>query len=494
MPQQSKTDTFLKGVSITTVFTIATGVLGIVYFAVMSRLLTKADFGYFAALTGVMTVISSIADAGLGAAIIQKKDADKSFISTAFTMSFLLGLSCFLLVFFLAPVLARMVADDYLTTPIRVMSVTLLFNSFTSVANAQLYRKLQFKRIGTISFVSNIFNTALSVALAFRGFGLFAMIAYATFGPFLTMVLLYTTSAKVPKFGIQKDYVKGIFSFGGWLTLSVICNKIATYIDRLVLPKMTSVETLGAYTRPASFTSNLTGALTDIMDKVLFPMLSDIQDNRQAAINIFYRATELLNSFSAILGCILFFNAELVITIFFGKEWLELVPVMRVVSLSSVFFIDAQLVDCFFRSLNFVKTGFFIRLFALFWNLFCIYWGAKYGVMGIAISLTFANISVIILRMLVLASKLGASKRIMFIKWITAWKVALIPAFIGFAYLFIFSNTTILSNAVFAILFGLVIIVELVFFPSIVGKEYRETVYPKVRTIGQKIRVLNIEK
>ena len=63
MPQQSKTDTFLKGVSITTVFTIATGVLGIVYFAVMSRLLTKADFGYFAALTGVMTVISSIADA-----------------------------------------------------------------------------------------------------------------------------------------------------------------------------------------------------------------------------------------------------------------------------------------------------------------------------------------------------------------------------------------------------------------------------------------------
>lgn len=486
MAEQSKTDTFLKSVSITTVFTIATGVLGIVYFAVMSRLLSKADFGYFAALTGVMTVISSIADAGLGAAIIQKKDADKSFISTAFTMSFLLGLSCFLIVFFGAPLLARLVADDYLTTPIRVMSVTLLFNSFTSVANAQLYRKLQFKRIGTIGFVSNVFNTALSVALAIKGFGLYAMIAYATFGPFLTMILLYTTSAKVPKPGIQKEYVKGIFSFGGWLTLSVICNKIATYIDRLVLPKMTSVETLGAYTRPASFTSNLTGALTDIMDKVLFPMLSDIQDNRQAAISVFYRATELLNSFSVILGCVLIFNAELIIQLFFGPEWLELVPVMRVVSLTSVFFIDAQLVDCFFRSFNFVKIGFFIRLFALFWNLFCIYWGAKFGVMGIAISLTFANISVIILRMIVLNTKLGASKRIMFVKWITAWRVAFPPALLGLVYLMVFPETTVLSNIVFAVLFGMVILAEFAFLPSFVGREYKETIYPKVKGMIEK--------
>ena len=481
MPLQSKTDTFLKGVSITTVFTIATGVLGIVYFAVMSRLLSKADFGYFAALTGVMTVISSIADAGLGAAIIQKKDADKAFISTAFTMNFLLGLSCFLIVFFGAPLLARLVADDYLTTPIRVMSVTLLFNSFTSVANAQLYRKLQFKRIGTISFLSNIFNTALSVALAIKGFGLYAMIAYATFGPFLTMILLYTTSAKVPKLGIQKGYVKGIFSFGGWLTLSVICNKIATYIDRLVLPKMTSVETLGAYTRPASFTSNLTGALTDIMDKVLFPMLSDIQDNRQAAINIFYRATELLNAFSAILGCILFFNAEMIITLFFGKEWLDLVPVMRVVSLTSVFFIDTQLVDCFFRSLNFVKTGFFIRLFALFWNLFCIYWGAKYGVMGIAASLAFANISVIILKMLVLNKKLGARKRIMFAKWISSWKVAILPIAIGSIYLLLIPQTSVLTDILFAIIFGGVILYEFLFRPSLVGMEYTNTLYPIIK-------------
>lgn len=481
MSEQSKLNIFLKGISVTTIFTIVTGILGVVYFAVMSRLLSKTDFGYFAALTGVMTVVSSIADAGLGAAIIQKKDADKDFISTAFIMSFMLGLCCFIIVFFCAPLLARMVADDYLTTPIRIMSVTLIFNSFISIANAQLYRNLRFKRIGTIQFVSNFCNTALSVALAIKGFGLYAMIAYATFGPFLTMVLLYTTSSKLPGFFFQRNYVKNIFSFGGWLTLSVICNKVTTYIDRLVLPKMTSVETLGAYTRPASFTSNITGTLTDIMDKVLFPMLSDIQNNRQAAISVFYRATEQLNSFSAMFGCILFFNASLIIRVFFGVEWLELVPVMQVVSIASVFFIDTQLVDCFFRSLNYVKIGFYIRFFAMLWSLFCIYWGAKFGVMGIAISLTFANISVIVLKMLVLSKKIGANWKIMLKKWVSSWRSAICPFFVGMLFLILIPKPSLRISIVFAVFFALVLLFEFLFFPKIIGEEYNKTIYPRIK-------------
>lgn len=476
----SKTDVFFKGISVTTLFTIISGVLGVVYFAVMSRLLSKADFGYFAALTGIMTVVSAIADAGLGAAIIQKKDADKAFVSTAFTLSLSLGVFCFILVFVLAPWLARLVADDYLTIPLRIMSVTLVFHSFTSVAYAQLYRALKFKRIGIIGFISNIINTSLSVILAIKGFGLYAMISYVTFGPILTTLLLYTTSTKVPRLGIQNDYIGGIFSFGGWLTLSVICNKISTYIDRLVLPKLTSVETLGAYTRPASFTSNITGALTDIMDKVLFPMLADIQDDRESARNVFYRAVELLNSFSVVLGCLFFFNAHLIITVFFGQEWIELVPVMRVVAITTVFFIDTQLVDCFFRSLNYVKTGFFIRLFALLWNLFCIYWGAKYGVMGIAVSLAFANVSVIVLKMFVLSHKIDASWKIMLEKWIKAWKSALPLVIIGVAFFIVFPLPSIIASICFAVIFALVIIIEFLCFPKFIGEEYMRTVFSTI--------------
>ena len=322
---------------------------------------------------------------------------------------------------------------------------------------------------------------------AIKGFGLYAMISYVTLGPILTTLLLYTTSVKLPRLGVQYNYVGGIFSFGGWLTLSVISNKVATYIDRLVLPKLTSVETLGAYTRPASFTSNITASLTDIMDKVLFPMLADIQDNKQAAISVFYRAVELLNSFSVILGCMFFFNAQLIIVVFFGEEWLELTPVMQVVAFTTVFFIDTQLVDCFFRSLNFVKTGFFIRLFALFWNLICIYVGAKYDVMGIAISLAFANISVIVLKMVVLSHKIDADWRLMFSKWIKAWRPAIPLVIIGLAFQILFPTPTIIHTICFAASFVLVVIIEFLFFPKFIGKEYIKTIYPTVQKLSDKL-------
>lgn len=293
---------------------------------------------------------------------------------------------------------------------------------------------------------------------------------------------------KVPRIGIQRSYVKGIFSFGGWLTLSVICNKIATYIDRLVLPRMTSVETLGAYTRPASFTNNITGSLTDIMDKVLFPMLSDIQDNKEAAVSVFYRAVELLNSFSAVLGCVFFFNADLIIRVFFGEEWMELVPVMRVVSLTTVFFIDTQLVDCFFRSLNFVKTGFYIRLFALFWNLFCIFWGAKYGVMGIAISLAIANISVIILKMLVLSCKINADWRVMVRRWLKAWRPSVPLIITGIIFMVFMRKPSLLISILFALLFAIIVLTIFLIQPKFVGKEYETSIYPHLEKIKSKFK------
>ena len=62
MTNGNKTNTLFKGLSIQTLITIIMGVLEITYFAVMSRLLTKTDFGYFAAIGGVMAICMSLLD------------------------------------------------------------------------------------------------------------------------------------------------------------------------------------------------------------------------------------------------------------------------------------------------------------------------------------------------------------------------------------------------------------------------------------------------
>ena len=207
--------------------------------------------------------------------------------------------------FFLSPLLARLVADDYLTTPLRLMSVSFVLNSLISVGNAQLYRQLKFKRVGAIRCVSYLAAGAIGILLALKGFGLYAIVAYTLLESVFVIILLYTTSVKLPKLKFSKSDSKGIIHFGGWLTASVILNNLTRELDKIITSKLISVEALGSYNRPAGFVSNLTSRITGIFDNVLFPMLSDLQNQKDRVLGIFYKAISLLNSFLFIIVSII---------------------------------------------------------------------------------------------------------------------------------------------------------------------------------------------
>lgn len=481
----SRTSILFKGISIQTIITIVMGTLEIVFFSIMSRLLSKADFGYFAAITGVMAICMSLSEAGLGSAVIQKKDTSKAYISTAFTLSIILGFVCSIILFISAQWIAELVADKTLTIPLQLMSTTIFMHSVISVGNAILYRKLDFKRIGFNSITAYIVSSCIAIVMALNGFGLYAIISSYVLNSLILVILLYGFSVKISTIGIDRKETKSIISFGGWLTIGVILNNISNQLDKLVLSKWISVEALGAYNRPAGFVSSINTKIHSIFDTVLFPMLSDIQDDKARVTNVFYRAVSLLNSLSIILAAIFFFNAELIITIFFGEKWLNVVPIMQISAMGAIFSIDSRLVDCFFRSLNYVKLGTQIRFWGVGLMLVSLYIGAQYGILGAAWSILIANFTLVLIKMIALAIKVKARITRMFIVWINAWKSAIIPVIIGGIYMTL--PHSIISNIVFAILFGIVIIIEFLFFPRMVGQEYLSSVYPLIEKIKNKI-------
>ena len=84
-------DKTIKGLSAQTIVTILSGIIEILVFSIMSRILSKADFGYYAALNSIFVIFQSLSEAGIGAAIIQKKEITNNYINTAFSLAFLLG-------------------------------------------------------------------------------------------------------------------------------------------------------------------------------------------------------------------------------------------------------------------------------------------------------------------------------------------------------------------------------------------------------------------
>ena len=470
MADQSNKGKLLKGMSSQTIVTIVMGVLNIVVFSIMSRLLSKEVFGYYAALWAVVTIFQGISEAGLGSAVIQKKKCTETYYSTAFTLSLSISTVLAFILFFSAPLLTRLISNETLTMPMRFLSMILITTSLESVGRGILIRQLKFLKFGIIQIVSYTISYGLGIFLAIKGIGLYSLVVAALLNSFLICLLVFVTGVHIPRLGIRRNECGEIVSFGGWLTASVIVNQLTTQLDKLVLSKWLSVEALGSYSRPSGFVSSINEKVNSIVDTTLFPILSSIQDNKAQIVGALKRAVGLLNSFSCVLAAVFFFNAELILTIFFGRDWLDLVWVLRVISIGVIFSVDARMVDCFFRSLGLVKDNFFLRLLCMLIMVSSLYIGAKYGILYTAIAVVSANIISIVIKFGYLCFKLQVSIWEVLSVFIKSLRPAVILCAIGIP--FICFSTTLAQQWLFAFLFGIAIVVEFFFVPNMVGPAY----------------------
>ena len=359
----------IKGISSQTVVTILLGIVEIVSFSIMSRLLTKVDFGYYASIAAVVAIFASFSDTGIGAAIIQTKHLHKHFVDNAFTLSLIFGLVISLLLFTLSGILANVVADNSMTTPLMLMSVTLLLNCLSSVFTSLMHRRLEFLRIGFIRLFSLVTTTIIAIWLAYDGYGYYSIITKTVLQAFISFVLAWYFCKTRFRLTIDQKTSCIIFKFSGWLMASVILRNLAHYVDKLLMPRLLSVSALGAYSRPKDFITQISTKINSIFDNALFPVLSSIQDEKEKIERSFTLSLSLLNTFALLLAMGFAFNSELIIRVFFGEEWLSLNLVMIVTSFVFVFNIDGRLSDCYLRSMALTKIQFYFRAFETILNI-----------------------------------------------------------------------------------------------------------------------------
>ncbi len=475
----SNTSKVVKGMSSQTIVTIVLGVVEIVSFSIMSRLLTQEDFGYYAAITAITAVFASFSETGIGAALVQQKELTKRYINNAFTISLLFGGFISLLLLLMADPLSRFVTDESMKTPLMLISVTLLLNCLTSINTSLMQRKLQFLRIGTIRLISLVITTVVAIWLAYKGFGYYAILTKAI----LTSIITYLLSLVLcgTRFGLALDKAtfRSIFSFSGWLMASVVFRNLAHQVDRLLMPRLLSVSSLGAYNRPKDFVGQLSDRFCGIFDIALFPVLSGIQDDSRALNSSFRRSLYIMNMFALLLTMAFMFNSELLIRVFFGEHWLHLRAVMFVISFSVLFNFDGRLADCYLRSLAMTKQQFFFRVFETALSVLGILVGYRWDIIGVAIAMIITNTLAKFIKIFYVGSKVGVmplqTTRIL----LSSWRYSLILLPICITSLFLLPSSWS-GNIAMASIFLLSVATLFILMPGFVGKEYKEEVYSKL--------------
>ena len=468
-----------RGLSSQTLVVILMGVLEIGVFALMSRLLTPEDFGYYAIIVAVIGVFQCITEAGLGSAVIQRSDATKEFISTALGWSVIFGVVFSLLSIILARPLSELMGYGYeLTTPLRWMSITILLFSVNSVARAMFMKTLDFMKFGWCQVLAYVLSSGLGIALAIAGYGVKSIVASAIANAVLMTIILFAERGSLPSIRIHSCYNKDILSYGGWLTGSVIVRRITTELDKFILTRWIPVAQIGAYNRPSGFISSIVDRVNGIYDTVLFPILSSFGNDGDKLRGSFLTAASLVSWASMIVMAGFVLSARIVIDIFFGAEWEWLVVIFRVLSLSILFLAYSRIGDCYFRSLGWVKAYFYIRLAVCFITSMCVYVGCKYGITGVAIGVLVSRFMDSVIKLLYLSFKLSVRfwdlvKAVLIPTWVTM--LMTVGCYMMTRYISYGEYTAVL---LFAGL-GLVLLSAL---PRAFGKEYYENVYLVVKS------------
>lgn len=485
----SNTAKTFRGLSSQTLVTLLKGVADLVFFSFMSRLLGKEEFGYYAILALVLTVFRAFSEAGIGAAVIQNKDADKPYLDTAFFFSFALGVVMAVLgILFASPIAGYLGSVEVLRIPIIIVMCVLPLYGINSVLRAILIKQLRFLKFGLIQLASYTIASLVGIFMAFKGYGIFALVALTVLDVvIMNLILLVITKYRPSLKSYSWQHVKSMFSYGGWLTLENLFRNLYYQLDSLVLARLVPIATLGSFNRPRTFINSIASHVNGIFDVTLFPILSGLKDDREKIQSAFNKTVALLSVFTSLLCVGFFFNARLVVTIFFGEQWIELVPLFRILSLDFLIKANGRLCDCFFRSLALVKVNFVFRVVACVMLTGAIILGNTWGLYGIAASVVICNALLILAKVFYLSQKIHISFASIMSNMVSALRTAFLVAIPSTFYLLFFESGTLWNSIVFLACFGVLIVALLLFCPKLIGKDYYQSVYPTIQKAFNKL-------
>ena len=124
---------------------------------VLARILIPEDYGVIALASIFTGLCDVLIDGGLSTALIRKEAVDNEDYSCAFTVSFLLAIFLYFILFFSAPSIAIYYNEAALTPVLRVVCLVFFLQAFAATRCAILNREMRFKEFFYLNIFSNIF-------------------------------------------------------------------------------------------------------------------------------------------------------------------------------------------------------------------------------------------------------------------------------------------------------------------------------------------------
>ena len=310
------------------------GVQGIrlVTVAIIARILTPADYGAAAIAIALASFAPTVADMGMGAALVQTDRATQVVRSTVFWASLAFGVAFSALAAVSAGPIGRFLDDPRVGTIVAVGGLTFAICALASTSQAVFMREMKFRSIELRFWFAVVVASGLAVIAASLGAGAWALVVQqvallATFA-----VALWWRAGWHPTFEFSGLVFRRLGSFavrvagGRWARLAELL------VLSLLIGKLVGVPALGAWSFAMSTVILPLTVIAIPIAEVLFSAFSRLRGERERMAALWLESNRLLAAviLPVLVGLVVV--APDLIPAVFGSHWHVSVGIIQILS------------------------------------------------------------------------------------------------------------------------------------------------------------------
>lgn len=303
---------------------------------ILARLLTPYDYGCIGMLSIFMVLANTFINGGFGSALIQKKHPTQTDYSTVFFWNIGMSALMYFVLFLSAPAIARFYSIPLLSSVIRVQGIVLFINAFNLVQANQLAKNINFKAIAIVSITTSVISLATTIWMAYKGFGVWALVAQNLISAAIPTISFWFYLKWRPSWVFSWQSFKELFSFGFYMFLTSLLNHFGNQISGLLIGKVYNPSTMGYYSKALGTEKLASHSISEVMTQVTYPLYAQVQDDKQALINMIRRITMTLSYITFPLMFILLLCAKPLFVLLYSDRWLQSVPYFQVLCLAGL--------------------------------------------------------------------------------------------------------------------------------------------------------------
>lgn len=312
--------------------------IGFVVSVILARLLLPEEFGLIGMIAVFVAIGNTLLHGGLTKSLIRGEDLNNEDYSTVFYFNLVASLLVYVIIYFLAPLIADFYEQSILIEILRIYCLSFIISAFSAVQLARLTKSMDFKTQTMIAVPSAIIGGIVGVTMALLGFGIWSLVWSSIISASVNSIQLWIYSKWTPELNFNYKKFKIHLNYGYKLTLSELLDRIFNNIFLIVIGKYFSPAQVGFYTRAETMKQLPVSNLSNALNKVTFPLFVSIQNDEVRLRSVYKKLMQMVVFVITPVLIILAVLAEPTFRLLFTEKWLPAVPYFQILCITGILY------------------------------------------------------------------------------------------------------------------------------------------------------------